>query len=375
MSYLISIVVPTKNRYNYLKHLINLINGFNLHELELVIQDNSDDNSEILLFLANVTNENIKYYYSSEELSMSQNCNLGIKNSTGEYVSLIGDDDGVCRNIVDCVKFLKEENIDVARSSFILYYWGDFNMDRFNRNFGNSLQYKTACNGYDEINVIKKRKQLFKKGFQYVGSNVPGLYGCIVRRSILEKIISIGGTCFPGPSPDISVSICLCFTARKYVNLHYPVIIPGTSKMTGGGVIKKGKHILSLKEVNFITVDMINNWEPIIPKIWCGKYAWAESAIKSVKYMGKESCLFQYNHNYMLANSVVFHKTLFNIAIKYSTNKFAFIYYIFEIVLTMLKNKIQRKIVSSQKVNYANDISDIEHAESYIYNVIIKNIG
>ena len=48
---LLSIVVPTKDRYKYLKYLIELIASFNSDEVELVIQDNSEDNKEILDFL------------------------------------------------------------------------------------------------------------------------------------------------------------------------------------------------------------------------------------------------------------------------------------------------------------------------------------
>ena len=45
---LLSIVVPTKNRYYYLLKLIELVESIGSPELELVIQDNSDDNDEFL---------------------------------------------------------------------------------------------------------------------------------------------------------------------------------------------------------------------------------------------------------------------------------------------------------------------------------------
>ena len=48
MGYLLSIVVPTKNRYYYLKSLIKLVQSFNSNEIELVVQDNTENNSEIL---------------------------------------------------------------------------------------------------------------------------------------------------------------------------------------------------------------------------------------------------------------------------------------------------------------------------------------
>ena len=51
MQPIISVMVPTKNRYKYLIHLITLIEGFNDKRIELVIHDNSDNNSEIINFM------------------------------------------------------------------------------------------------------------------------------------------------------------------------------------------------------------------------------------------------------------------------------------------------------------------------------------
>ena len=44
----LSIVVPTKNRYKYLYHLIDLVGDLDTNLVELVIQDNSTDNTEII---------------------------------------------------------------------------------------------------------------------------------------------------------------------------------------------------------------------------------------------------------------------------------------------------------------------------------------
>ena len=107
MNYLLSIVVPTKDRYYYLKYLIELISSFNTSDIELVIQDNTYDNQEILNYLNEYLNPHVKYYHIKEHLSQSENSDKAILNSSGEYVCFIGDDDAVTRHIVDCVKWMK----------------------------------------------------------------------------------------------------------------------------------------------------------------------------------------------------------------------------------------------------------------------------
>ena len=102
---LLSLVIPTKDRYYYLKYLIMLVDSFNFDDFEMVIQDNTCDNLEILKFLEGYQYSFVKYYHTKEQLSVKENSDLAILHSSGEYVCFIGDDDGITRYIVDCVKW------------------------------------------------------------------------------------------------------------------------------------------------------------------------------------------------------------------------------------------------------------------------------
>lgn len=87
---IVSLVVPTKNRYFYLKKLIQVVDGFgNKDFIEFIIQDNSDDNSEFVNFLNRNTYSFVKYFYVKEPMTVSRNSDLAIRNSTCEYVSLL----------------------------------------------------------------------------------------------------------------------------------------------------------------------------------------------------------------------------------------------------------------------------------------------
>ena len=69
MQPIISVMVPTKNRYKYLIHLITLIEGFNDKRIELVIHDNSDNNSEIINFMNGKSFVSTVYFYDTDKLS------------------------------------------------------------------------------------------------------------------------------------------------------------------------------------------------------------------------------------------------------------------------------------------------------------------
>lgn len=88
MNPIVSIVVPTKNRYKYLKLLISLIESFNDSRIELLVHDNSDDNAEIKKFLQGKSLLSTRYYYDPDKLSMCENAEVSIKQMVNIFVSL-----------------------------------------------------------------------------------------------------------------------------------------------------------------------------------------------------------------------------------------------------------------------------------------------
>lgn len=298
MSYLVSVVVPTKNRYQYLKHLVKLIDSFKLDELEMVIQDNSDLNSEIKEYLSEFNNPNIKYFYCNEALTMSGNADLAIRNATGEYICYIGDDDGICRNIVDVVKCMKEQKIEALRCTSAWYlYNGRVKI----------LKHRQAFRMFDsskELNV------LINHGLILDASNMPFIYHGIVSKAKLIVLQNRFGTCFPGNPPDIAGSIALSSVVQKYCEVYSPVVINGISNMAGGGVLKDG-GVIPLDKVLFFDKHDIFNWEKNLPPFFCGAYAWANSGIKTLRMLGMEDSINKINIDYMYAHSVAYRPQIY----------------------------------------------------------------
>jgi len=377
MNPIVSVIVPTKNRYKYLKHLIKLIDSFKSDEIELVIQDNSDDNNEIIKYINDLACHNIRYFYCSEKLSMSENSDLAVSNSTGEYICFIGDDDGICRNIIDCVKWMRKNNIDSLRTSRVDYNWVDYNKSN-KKDMSQTLLYKSFNFTYKYVNPIKELKNILKKGLQDL-DEIPLLYNSIVKREILDKIFNIGNTYFPGASPDISNGIALCFFVKTHVVVDVPVVISGSSKMTGGGIYKRKGRTSNLEDVGFISQSVIDNWEENIPRIWAGRLAWPESGVKALRYLGKEEYIKYMNYNYMFAAFSIYYRQYFKIAFQYSANKLLFIFYVLFILFSssfrVLKNKLNSFLAQDQAYGkiIKHDIKDINKAEQYINEIVGEN--
>lgn len=353
MSYLVSVVVPTKNRYIYLKELINLVVSFGSNELELVIQDNSDNNTEIVDYLSQFDTHNIKYCYCQDKLTMSENADLAIRNSTGKYVCFIGDDDGVCRNIVDCVKWMEANNIDAVTAPNANYTWGR-----------KAILSKYSLN-YVEVDSNRELSCLLKKGMTLSATHMPLIYHGIVKRCILDKICSMGNTLFPACPPDIAGAIALCSTIKTHYELSIPVIINGTSNMTGGGVISKG-GVLKLTDVSFIDNNDIEQWDKRVPPIWCGHYAWANSGIKALKYIGRNELIPTINMNYCLAGAIArrpYKKELYNLGFDYTKCGIGLFIQVVVLLFQRFVRKLQR-VFSKQQIT-SGDFNSIIEAEAF----------
>ena len=76
MSYLLSIIIPTKNRYQYLQECLLSLRKLDPRRVEIIVQDNSDDTSSFKDFLNNLEAPNIRYYHQDGFLSQTDNSDL-----------------------------------------------------------------------------------------------------------------------------------------------------------------------------------------------------------------------------------------------------------------------------------------------------------
>lgn len=320
MSYLLSVIVPTKDRYYHLKKLIKLINSFKSNDIELVLQDNTENNAEILDFLNTQDNPHIKYAHNSQQIPISLNADLAILNSSGEFICFIGDDDGVTKYIIECAKWMKKNRIDVVVPSTIAYTWPDYN-DLYGINYSGKLQYKKITNKITPVDTKKCLIDLMNRGFIDRG-NLPLSYHGIVSRSIMDKIYAIGNSYFPGPSPDIANGVALSLLVTNYYNVNFPIIISGASKTHGGGIRKMKNRASNIEDLPFLPTNTKDLWEKNIPRIWTGETIWCESAIKALRYMGRQDLINQVNFEFMYATFIAFHfSTISKYAYNLSKNK------------------------------------------------------
>lgn len=335
MNYLLSIIIPTKNRYITLLPLLDYLTTISSEILEIVVQDNSDDNKLITTYLTTNKDKRISYYHTTQKLSQTGNSDQAVLNAKGEYICFIGDDDGVMPYIVEVVQWMKKENIEVVKSYKPNYSWPGLQSTYMETDKTGVLKHKDFTYKTIEVNLKEVLNHNLSRGGAAI-NKLPCLYHGIVSKRVLEKIYTKTKSFFPGPSPDMANAIALCFFANKFVYTHFPVVVSGKSSSSIGGKGVLHQHVAKIDDVKHLPENTKREWTTKIPKFWTGPTIWAESVVKSLEACGQKEKIKKLNFTHLYAYLMVFNfaqrKQLFD-GFKYNFFNLSFIFYVIKLFL------------------------------------------
>ena len=297
--YLLSAIIPTKDRYEYLKECLQSLVDIGSEELEIIVQDNTKNNNEITSYITSLNWPHIKYYHDASQLSQTDNSDLAVSHATGLYCTYIGDDDSISISAIDAAKFLKKNNIPACVNNVATYHWPDVVFQ------GKEKPPLTFFNCKCKVHEVESKTTMSKFlswGCQDI-KFLPRIYHGLISREILEKIHEKTGSYFPGPSPDMANAVSSLLLIEKYVYIELPLIVSGYSYKSAGGMGLRGAHSGSLSGVKQLPANAEAEWSPRIPKVWLGYTVWPESAEKAFIRMGEESYIGKINYSAMYAKT------------------------------------------------------------------------
>jgi len=233
-----SIVVPTRNRPEYLYDC--LLTCVKQDNAEVVVSDNSSDDVAIvnLEVLNKIGCSNVKYVRSPDvPLAMTANWNFGVSKATGDYVTVVGDDDGLlpfCTR--SCAKLIDETGALVINWPWASYYWPRFR----DENFRNIVYFKPPSIHRTLRYAILDGREVVRKVIHNKAPHdtLPMLYNSFVHKSVLERMVSSDGMYVDAISPDIYSGIAVALTAGKIVRSDFPLGICGTGSKSNGSAFK-----------------------------------------------------------------------------------------------------------------------------------------
>lgn len=292
MKYLLSIVIPTRNRQEYALASIIQITGVMDARVQVVVTDNSDEPTLREMIVAHQWGARVKYSYVKERIPGVDNYARGIEQSDGEYVCCIGDDDGVLRQIVDIVAWASKNGIAAIKPGVqASYIWP-----------GATAAFPTGCLNLEHVDAtcfyVNPEKELdgfLKTGcIDFPSALLVKAYHGIVRKDIFERIKQKTGRYCGGLSPDIYLSVSLSLVTDRVLGLHVPLTIFGACRQSTTGDSLNKVNIGKLEDAPHF-VGQPYTWSNRVPHFYCGMNIWADSAMHALTDMKAEDKLALYS--------------------------------------------------------------------------------
>lgn len=229
---LISVIIPTRERAYYLRYCLKTVIKVDDPDLEIVVSDNaSTDNTKEVV--QEFDDPRIKYVCTPKRVSMRANFEYGVKNSAGEYVVIIGDDDGVLPKQFKYLRaILEEHKPDNISWSLPIYQWPDLTSESAMPN-KMKVRKRAILNTPKKVNCNQLREELLDGSLKTFGA-IPRVYHGCSSRNYLNHISDKNGIIFKGNIPDIYYSYRSIIEGGHFLQMEHPMTLGGQSPASTG---------------------------------------------------------------------------------------------------------------------------------------------
>lgn len=227
-----SVIIPTRERHDTLRHAIESVLQQTFADFELIIMDNCSSplTAEVV---SSFQDGRINYYRSDRRLSMVENWEQALRHALGEYVCFIGDDDGFMPDGLALAEELLRMKPETEAITWQLarYYW-DSSLVPWLRNL------LIIHLGMSRAHVRNSRLYL-RNAFSAVNqfASGPGIYHGFVSQNLIRKVrLRNAGSYFLKAcmAPDICSALTNGYFTEEFLSSDRPLTISGISGHSNG---------------------------------------------------------------------------------------------------------------------------------------------
>lgn len=231
----ISIVLPTRNGLHLVKQALSTIQAQNYPNWECVVYDNASE-QPLEDHVKSLQDPNIRYARSASFVPVTDSWNGAIDQAKGDYVMLIGDDDGLPPNSFSDLARLAERfyNPDLFYSSHYQFMhpwvmpsqpWGYLNV------LANAFflvgQHDPVVLAPQVANFAVRGSLKFRRNFSY------NMQACYFSHRLLDNLRHKGNI-FHSPFPDYYLANAAFIRSRSTVIVPQPIGFQGVSRKSFG---------------------------------------------------------------------------------------------------------------------------------------------
>lgn len=370
----LSIIIPTRNRQYYCLSAIRQILALRLNSFEICIQDNSDINS-LSNDIQELNDEHIVYHYHGGVLSFVDNFSEAVSLSSGRYLCMIGDDDGLVKDIDKVLDYAISHNIDaVVPSIDYAYYWPTDKPLVPRGENGYLLAPRRVIKAKYKKVTPSLKKMLSNAGQDYQRLNLPRLYHGLVKKEVIDSIKKQTGVLFDGLTPDIYIATALLLSCKSIYKTNISITISGVCPTSGSADSDTGRHTGKLSDAPHFRGHTEYQWKEEVPYFYSIETIWAETFLHVLDNFKLNSEIVRFNIPLLDAicrfkypqfkNEIDNHANRYGISHIYMT--WLYFKYWTGHMIPRITSRIKRDLGISKKVNKFFDVPNIINAHELL---------
>lgn len=224
---LFSVVIPTRNRPDTLLHCLRTCVQQDFDDFEIVVCDNCGV-PETAKVVRQFDDPRLRYIRAEKPLAMSDNWELAVGHARGEFIMVIGDDDGLAAGgLKELRRLIEWSKQPIVRWQKAFYSWPSIVVPTM-RNY---LRYPLSR----ECRVVDSHAQIRRvMRSETMYDTLPMIYNSAIHRDVLERLRSRVGRLFPSRLPDVYSAFSTAMIASEYLSTDRSITIEGVSRHSTG---------------------------------------------------------------------------------------------------------------------------------------------
>ncbi|MDP3327657.1 glycosyltransferase family 2 protein [Parvibaculum sp.] len=246
-----TVIIPTRERADVFAGALRTVTSQDYENLEILVSDNfSGDATEEIA--RSTGDPRVKYLNTGKRLSMAHNWEFALGHATGEWVAIIGDDDGLMPGALTKVAALIHETGALAVQSAICRYRWPGNKSR---SYG---RIRVPLSHGHEIRDSKVWMTKVLEG-RAAYAELPMLYtGGFVSMTVLEELKRRTGAFYKSRIPDVYTGFAVASLIPSYAYSRTPLAVAGISRHSiGVDQFSKSKKSKESPSQKFLQEDNI----------------------------------------------------------------------------------------------------------------------
>ncbi len=230
-----SVLLPTRNRLELLKYAVETVRRQDYPDWEIIISDNFSE-QDIAGYVQSLHDPRIKYYRTESFIPVTDNWNNALEQSSGEYVTMLGDDDclmkGYFTAILDLIN--KYNYPDFIYNSAFLYAYPHV-MPNFPNGFLEPYGYAEFLRSAQGPFLLDRKKalRLAKQSMNFRVLFGYNMQFAVMRRTFIDSFHE-KGKFFQSPYPDYYAMNVMLMKGERILVFPTPLVTIGISPKSFG---------------------------------------------------------------------------------------------------------------------------------------------